>query len=92
MLDPNDIPSGLSWGIRGCRIGKSVYGNWWVSVALPFGFRYTWRIGNKWNTVITTTVPKNPPKIQNQGLGQKPPLQQARTPNQQVLDKIKQKP
>lgn len=31
--------------MRGFRIGKSVSGNWWVSIGFPFGFRYTWLIG-----------------------------------------------
>jgi hypothetical protein len=47
MLDPNKIPSGLSWGMRGFRIGKSAYGNWWISLGLPFGFRYTWMLGKQ---------------------------------------------
>ena len=44
-LDPSKIPSGLSWGARGFRIGKSVSGNWWISLGLPFGFRYSWLLG-----------------------------------------------
>ena len=43
----NQFPSGLSWGTRGFRIGKSIRGNWWVSIGLPFGFRYTWRIPSR---------------------------------------------
>jgi len=35
------FPNGLSWGGRGFRIGRSVSGSWWISVGLPFGFRYT---------------------------------------------------
>jgi hypothetical protein len=38
---------GLSWGVRGFRIGKSQYGTWWISVGLPFGFRITRRIGRQ---------------------------------------------
>lgn len=36
---------GISWGGRGFRIGRSQYGNWWISVGLPFGFRITKRLG-----------------------------------------------
>ena len=36
---------GLSWGMRGFRIGRSQYGTWWVSLQLPFGFRITRRLG-----------------------------------------------
>lgn len=36
---------GLSWGMRGFRVGRSQYGTWWVSVQLPFGFRITRRLG-----------------------------------------------
>lgn len=37
---PSRIPSGLSWGMPGFRVGKSLAGNWWISIALPLGFRY----------------------------------------------------
>jgi hypothetical protein len=40
---PHDF--GLSWGMRGFRVGRSQYGTWWVSVQLPFGFRITRRLG-----------------------------------------------
>ncbi len=56
-MDPNKIPSGLSWGVRGFRIGKSSYGNWWISLGLPFGFRYTWMLGK-------TPLSKSNPKIE----------------------------
>jgi hypothetical protein len=36
---------GVSWGGRGFRIGRSQYGTWWFSVGLPFGFRFTKRVG-----------------------------------------------
>lgn len=41
-MDKNNFkfPTGLSWGMRGFRIGKSAYGNWWLSIRLPLGFRY----------------------------------------------------
>lgn len=43
----NSVPHGLSWGIRGFfRIGKSVRGNWWISLGLPLGFRYVWMLGS----------------------------------------------
>ena len=38
-------PSGWSWGTRGFRIGRNQFGNWWISVSLPFGFRYTKTLG-----------------------------------------------
>lgn len=50
-LDPSRVPSGLSWGVRGFRVGKSVSGNWWVSLGLPFGFRYTWLLGRSTRSV-----------------------------------------
>ena len=40
---PHDF--GLSWGMRGFRVGRSQYGTWWVSLQLPFGFRITRRLG-----------------------------------------------
>lgn len=57
-LDPSKIPSGLSWGTRGFRIGKSASGNWWLSIGLPFGFRYTWRVGRS-----RTAKPVNTPEV-----------------------------
>ena len=38
---------GLSWGLPGFRIGRSQYGNWWISLGLPFGLRITKRLGRK---------------------------------------------
>ena len=55
MFNKDVIPSGLSWGTRGFRVGKSVAGRWWVSLGLPLGFRYTWHLG-RWNSPIKTTV------------------------------------
>jgi hypothetical protein len=40
---PHDF--GLSWGVRGLRVGRSQYGTWWISVQLPIGFRITRRLG-----------------------------------------------
>lgn len=40
---PHDF--GLSWGMRGFRVGRSQYGTWWISVRLPFGFGITRRLG-----------------------------------------------
>jgi len=40
---PHDF--GLSWGMRGFRVGRSQYGTWWFSVQLPLGFRITRRLG-----------------------------------------------
>jgi hypothetical protein len=39
-FDTTQIPSGLSWGMRGFRVGKAVSGRWWINIGLPFGFRY----------------------------------------------------
>ena len=36
---------GMSWGFGGVRFGRSQFGNWWISVGLPFGFRMTKRLG-----------------------------------------------
>jgi hypothetical protein len=94
-FDPSRVPSGLSWGTRGFRVGKSVSGNWWVSLGLPFGFRYTWLIGRK-----KTRLPR-PGRDQEEVIdaetievlpGTSTPTSNAtRTENQKLLDKIKNK-
>lgn len=45
------FPNGLSWGGRGFRIGRSVSGRWWISIGLPFGFRYTRVLSNRQRAV-----------------------------------------
>jgi hypothetical protein len=45
-LDTTQIPSGLSWGMRGFRVGKAASGRWWISIGLPFGFRYFFYLKN----------------------------------------------
>jgi hypothetical protein len=49
MRRPGRQPSefGVSWGIRGFRIGRSQYGTWWISIGLPFGIRITRRLGRE---------------------------------------------
>ena len=39
-FDTTQIPPGLSWGMRGFRVGKAASGRWWINIGLPFGFRY----------------------------------------------------
>ena len=65
MFNKDVIPSGLSWGTRGFRVGKSVSGRWWVSLGLPLGFRYTWHLGlgnSPINTTVVTPQITAPPK------------------------------
>jgi hypothetical protein len=60
MFNPPNRPysNGISWGLRGFRIGRNQFGNWWISVSLPFGFRYSKTLG-KLNTA--NSIPnKNP--------------------------------
>lgn len=47
MFEPVNRPysNGISWGFRGFRVGRNQFGNWWVSVGLPFGFRYSKTLG-----------------------------------------------
>jgi len=56
MFNKNIIPSGLSWGTRGFRVGKSLSGRWWVSLGLPLGFRYTWHLGRVSSSINTSVV------------------------------------
>jgi len=69
MFNNNVIPSGLSWGTRGFRVGKSVSGNWWVSLGLPLGFRYTWHLGRRSSpsnaTVVTQQIAAPPGQMLN---------------------------
>ncbi len=81
IIDPSKIPSGLSWGSRGFRIGKSAAGNWWISLGLPFGFRYTWMLGRK-----KTTAQEEYASINTEQIGQKLPEQ-----TQPTLSKPKSK-
>jgi hypothetical protein len=61
MFDPPNRPysNGISWGLRGFRVGRNQFGNWWVSVSLPFGFRYSKTLG-KLNTA--NSLPNEPEK------------------------------
>jgi hypothetical protein len=34
------LRQGLSWGLRGFRVGVSPNGRKWIAITLPFGFRY----------------------------------------------------
>lgn len=50
---PNRLYSnGISWGMKGFRIGRNQSGNWWFSVYLPFGFRYSKSLGKLQNRNI----------------------------------------
>ena len=84
---------GVSWGMRGFRVGRSQYGTWWVSVQLPFGFRITKRLGRLRDPRPDITLPEVIP-------GEvRPPLRQpaAALPaqpglasrNQEILSRIK---
>jgi hypothetical protein len=87
-IDPNNISSGLSWGTRGFRIGKSSYGNWWISIGFPFGFRYTWRLGR-------SLLPKQPEQIVNESKSQERKVlidnsqsSEHKTQNQEIIEKM----
>jgi|688.fasta_scaffold1762489_2 hypothetical protein len=47
MFEPVNRPysNGISWGFRGFRVGRNQFGNWWISLGLPFGFRYSKTLG-----------------------------------------------
>jgi hypothetical protein len=47
MFEPVKRPysNSISWGLRGFRVGRNQFGNWWVSIGLPFGFRYSKTLG-----------------------------------------------
>ena len=86
---PHDF--GVSWGIRGFRIGRSQYGTWWVSIWLPFGIRITRRLGRersslgKASEAVAQPHGAEAPPLPNQGSAQ--PL----THNQEILEKIRSK-
>lgn len=48
---------GLSWASRRLRVGRTQYGNWWVSLRLPFGFKFTKKFDRL--NVSSPTVPSN---------------------------------
>jgi len=90
-IDPLKIPSGLSWGTRGFRIGKSVSGNWWISLGLPFGFRYTWLLGRRQQRLRQPVNHQeeviNPDTVEV--LPQTNSSISAKTENQKLLEKIR---
>lgn len=86
IIDPQRIPSGLSWGTRGFRIGKSVSGNWWVSLGLPFGFRYTWMLGKINKTTQDELTSSTPEPIENSISNQKQPSSQ---PQSKIINRRK---
>jgi hypothetical protein len=84
------FPAGLSWGVRGLRVGKSTYGNWWVSFSLPLGFRYTWMLGKNSfektkNQLEESKSVRYQETIKNQNLDSKV----IKSHNQEILEKIK---
>jgi hypothetical protein len=51
---PNRLYSnGISWGMKGFRVGRNQSGIWWFSFYLPFGFRYSKSLGKLQNRNIT---------------------------------------
>ena len=80
---------GLSWGVRGFRIGKSQYGTWWISVGLPFGFRITRRIGRQ-HDPITPLQNLSPQTLSNPNLTSVEHLS-ATTNNQKILEEMRKK-
>jgi hypothetical protein len=90
-IDPSKIPSGLSWGTRGFRIGKSVSGNWWISLGLPFGFRHTWLLGRRQQRLRQPANHQeeviNPDTVE--ALPQTNSSISAKTENQKLLEKIR---
>lgn len=90
-FDPNKFPAGLSWGVRGLRIGKSAYGNWWVSLGLPFGFRYTWRLGKSYSNTQQSKlseVTNNSSFIPAQEQAQL----KSKSHNQEIIEQMNKKP
>ena len=80
---------GFSWGIRGLRIGKNQYGNWWVSVSLPLGFRVIkyFRFDRNITSpqIPSTNLNNSLPNHLNRVL-----ITQHLTENQKILERIKQ--
>lgn len=88
-MKPNIVPSGLSWGVRGFRIGKSSYGNWWISLGLPFGFRYNWMLGKN---PLNKSNPRTEEGSQTDCINDVIEYAQPNRPksrNQEILDKMK---
>jgi hypothetical protein len=75
---------GYSWGMRGFRIGRSSYGNWWVSISLPFGIRFTKRLGKNLLSQTNTTAKKI---TESHDPVDAPPT--TATSNQKILARIK---
>ena len=89
MLDPNKIPSGLSWGMRGFRIGKSSYGNWWISLGLPFGFRYTWMLGKQHMNKSKPQIEESPQIDSTNEIIESSENNKPNSRNQEILSKMK---
>ena len=95
----NSVPPqnfGVSWGIRGLRIGRSQYGTWWISVGLPFGFRVTKRLGR-----LRDPVQTQPPSVHGTPdarselptMPHDDPVDMApSTKNQKVLEQMRKRP
>lgn len=87
---------GISWGVPGLRIGRSQYGSWWIMVGLPFGFRFTKRLGKMRNPFSQKLSEES--KNSNQGIVREAePATTQRTPsqpltkNQEILERIKRR-
>ena len=81
---------GISWGVRGLRIGKSQYGNWWISVGLPLGFRITKSLGSMKRSQPLAGQPTPTQPMVNPPISNAPPVQiQPLTENQKLLEKMR---
>jgi hypothetical protein len=84
------FPAGLSWGLRGLRVGKSTYGKWWVSFSLPLGFRYTWMLGkNPFNKTRKQVEESKSVSYQEVIQTQNPTSDVIQSHNQRILESIK---
>lgn len=79
---------GISWGVPGFRIGKSQYGNWWISIGLPLGFRITKNLGSMKSSQHSSRRIEPQPQLTNHSQAISPQSQQL-TENQKLLEKMK---
>jgi hypothetical protein len=81
---------GISWGVPGLRIGKSQYGNWWISIGLPLGFRITKNLGSMKSSQPSPAHTQPQPLVTShpQAIPQQTQSQQL-TENQKLLEKMK---
>jgi len=84
---------GISWGVRGLRIGRSQYGRWWISIGLPLGFRITKNLGpirGPRTQSSPSTVPQ--PLIDAQIPVEPHATLQPLTENQKLLERMRHSP